>query len=158
MTVVFRKAVRSLAVTMLRQSWCSQHARLMLHGQVGHFLRSAAQTCPHFERSMNLEPRRPMSLSSEDPTTCKTLDILRHVDTESTCCIDLVRSGDMVVINDFVSETEEMSILKEINPYMARLRYEYSHWDDVSPVSHINHLSMSTSIIYVKVSTFLFQL
>lgn len=38
--------------------------------------------------------------------------------------------NSMKVINDFVSETEEKCLLKEIEPYMKRLRYESSHWDD----------------------------
>lgn len=38
----------------------------------------------------------------------------------------------MTVHNDFLSETEEKSILDEIEPYMKRLRYEFDHWDDVS--------------------------
>ncbi|XP_014275160.1 alpha-ketoglutarate-dependent dioxygenase alkB homolog 7, mitochondrial [Halyomorpha halys] len=33
------------------------------------------------------------------------------------------------VINDFLSQSEEKSLLKEIEPYMKRLRYQYDHWD-----------------------------
>ena len=36
----------------------------------------------------------------------------------------------MKVLNDFVSEEEEESLIKEIEPYIKRLRYESSHWDD----------------------------
>lgn len=38
---------------------------------------------------------------------------------------------DMIVISDFLSADEEYSILKEIEPYLKRLRYEFDHWDDV---------------------------
>jgi alkylated DNA repair protein alkB family protein 7 len=34
------------------------------------------------------------------------------------------------VIPDFITENEEMSLLKEIEPHMKRLKYEKSHWDD----------------------------
>ena len=38
----------------------------------------------------------------------------------------------MIIENDFVSKTEEDSLLREVEPYMKRLRYEYDHWDNVS--------------------------
>ncbi|GAB6032747.1 hypothetical protein CHUAL_011615 [Chamberlinius hualienensis] len=37
---------------------------------------------------------------------------------------------DTIVHEDFISEEEEESMLKELEPYMKRLRYESSHWDD----------------------------
>jgi alkylated DNA repair protein alkB family protein 7 len=36
----------------------------------------------------------------------------------------------MQVYEDFVTESEEKSLLKEVEPYLKRLRYETSHWDD----------------------------
>ncbi|XP_012216995.1 alpha-ketoglutarate-dependent dioxygenase alkB homolog 7, mitochondrial [Linepithema humile] len=36
----------------------------------------------------------------------------------------------MKVYPNFISETEEDSLVQEIDPYMKRLRYEYSHWDN----------------------------
>lgn len=39
---------------------------------------------------------------------------------------------DMAVVENFLSGEEENSILKEIEPYLKRLRYEFDHWDDVS--------------------------
>lgn len=38
----------------------------------------------------------------------------------------------MKVYPDFITEEEEISLMKEVDPYMRRLRYEFSHWDDVS--------------------------
>ena len=38
---------------------------------------------------------------------------------------------DMIIIPDFVTAEEEQSILDEVEPYLKRLRYESSHWDDV---------------------------
>lgn len=37
---------------------------------------------------------------------------------------------NMTVIENFISKEEEISILDEIEPYMSRLKYESSHWDD----------------------------
>ncbi|CAO4367099.1 unnamed protein product [Caenorhabditis nigoni] len=34
------------------------------------------------------------------------------------------------VKKDFITETEEKSLLTEVEPHMKRLRYEKSHWDD----------------------------
>lgn len=42
---------------------------------------------------------------------------------------DVVR--DMTVHDSFLSEEEEGNILKEIEPYLKRMRYEFNHWDDV---------------------------
>ncbi|XP_054015902.1 alpha-ketoglutarate-dependent dioxygenase alkB homolog 7, mitochondrial [Hylaeus anthracinus] len=36
----------------------------------------------------------------------------------------------MQVIPNFVSVQEENSLIEEVDPYMKRLRYEQSHWDD----------------------------
>lgn len=38
----------------------------------------------------------------------------------------------MTVYNDFLTETEEKSLIDEIEPYMSELKYEFDHWDDVS--------------------------
>lgn len=39
---------------------------------------------------------------------------------------------DMLIIEDFLSESEEEALFSEVDPYMKRLRYEFDHWDDVS--------------------------
>jgi alkylated DNA repair protein alkB family protein 7 len=44
---------------------------------------------------------------------------------------ELVIKNDFLVVEDFISETEEASLLGEIEPYLKRLRYEKDHWDDV---------------------------
>lgn len=38
--------------------------------------------------------------------------------------------ADMRVLERFVDEPEEQSLLAEIEPYLKRLRYEFDHWDD----------------------------
>lgn len=47
-------------------------------------------------------------------------------------CMQLIENQDITLIPDFITEEEERQIIMEIEPYMSRLRYEYSHWDDVS--------------------------
>lgn len=44
----------------------------------------------------------------------------------------------MKVLPDFISEKEEDILIQEVDPYMKRLRYEYSHWDNVSEMRLIN--------------------
>lgn len=36
----------------------------------------------------------------------------------------------MTVLEDFISEEEEQTLLQEIEPYLKRMRYEFDHWDD----------------------------
>lgn len=51
----------------------------------------------------------------------------------SECCDDETKENvksDMIIINDFLHKDEESSLLEEVDPYMKRLRYEFSHWDD----------------------------
>ena len=40
----------------------------------------------------------------------------------------------MKIFPDFISQKEEDSILKEMDPYLKRLRYEFAHWDNVSKI------------------------
>lgn len=41
----------------------------------------------------------------------------------------------MKVFPNFISEKEEDILVQEVDPYMKRLRYEYSHWDNVSKIN-----------------------
>lgn len=36
----------------------------------------------------------------------------------------------------FITEEEEAAFMLELEPGLRKKRYEYDHWDDVSPVSH----------------------
>ena len=36
------------------------------------------------------------------------------------------------VVPEFITQSEEAALLKEIEPHMKRLKYEKAHWDDVS--------------------------
>lgn len=55
----------------------------------------------------------------------------------------------MKVLPDFISEEEEDILIQEVDPYMKRLRYEYSHWDNVSEMRLIN-------TIYIEIFNFNF--
>ena len=44
---------------------------------------------------------------------------------------DLV-SGNLEIRENYVSEEEEGLLLKEVEPYLKRQKYQYDHWDDVS--------------------------
>lgn len=44
---------------------------------------------------------------------------------------DLV-SGNLEIRENFVSEEEEGLLLKEVEPYLKRQKFQYDHWDDVS--------------------------
>lgn len=37
----------------------------------------------------------------------------------------------MLIVQDFLNENEEKSILEEVEPYMQKLHYEFDHWDNV---------------------------
>ena len=47
---------------------------------------------------------------------------------------DLV-SGNLEIRENFVSEEEEGLLLKEVEPYLKRQKYQYDHWDDVSIIT-----------------------
>lgn len=36
------------------------------------------------------------------------------------------------IFPNFITVEEENSLIEEIDPYIKKLRYEHSHWDDVS--------------------------
>lgn len=56
-------------------------------------------------------------------------NLSRDFDSKNVEALAIV-TRSMPVIDDFVSEGEEASLIEEIEPYMKRLRYESAHWDD----------------------------
>ena len=40
--------------------------------------------------------------------------------------------GNLEVRENFISEEEESLLLREVEPYLKRQKYQYDHWDDVS--------------------------
>lgn len=52
----------------------------------------------------------------------------------------------MKILPNFISEEEENILMQEVDPYMKRLRYEYSHWDNVSKMRLINKVYIYRNI------------
>ena len=50
-----------------------------------------------------------------------------------------------LVFENFVSEGEERSFMKEMEPHLKRHVYEKDHWDDVSSLVDHNIVSLYTS-------------
>lgn len=40
-------------------------------------------------------------------------------------------SSSFEVVREYISEDEEAVLLKEVEPHLKRLKYEFNHWDDV---------------------------
>lgn len=53
----------------------------------------------------------------------------------------------MKVLLNFISEKEEDVLIQEVDPYMQRLRYEYSHWDNVGKMNLIKSLRFDIWIV-----------
>ncbi len=51
-------------------------------------------------------------------------------ETDDLQVLDML-SKYMIVKEDFLSESDEINLLNEIEPYMKKLRYEFDHWDNV---------------------------
>ena len=93
-----------------------------------------------FERYCKVQFAVSYSTISEN-TDSKLLDI-QH-DVSSIYCDDKPTKDiilqDMLIYNDFITKEEEESLFNEVEPYLKRMRYEYSHWDNVSEVPHRNN-------------------
>ncbi|KAK9512589.1 hypothetical protein O3M35_000980 [Rhynocoris fuscipes] len=37
---------------------------------------------------------------------------------------------NLLIFNDFITETDEKNLINEINPRLRRMRYEFDHWDN----------------------------
>lgn len=40
-------------------------------------------------------------------------------------------SSSFTLIPNFISKAEEEILMKEVEPHLKRLKYEFDHWDDV---------------------------
>lgn len=85
--------------------------------------------------------------SNEGPTLIPPEDLLEATDPETWK--DLAES--FRVYRNFVTEDEEKSLFDEVEPYLKRLKYETSHWDDVC--SHLCYfaLLLSKDAFYIAV-------
>ena len=57
--------------------------------------------------------------SSFDATSTQTLESIQR---------------DVDIVEDFITEEEEQSLVNEVELQLKRLRYEKDHWDDVSQI------------------------
>lgn len=77
----------------------------------------------------------------------KCIHSKRHFSATNFCQTSFIESEDnnlkamfekdMIIKEDFITEQEEITLLKEIEPYMKKLRYEFDHWDDVRKLRFI---------------------
>jgi len=58
----------------------------------------------------------------------KSMKNVNLIASNEDCLKELESS--LSLIPDFISEEEESSLFDEVNPYLRKLRYEKSHWDD----------------------------
>lgn len=62
----------------------------------------------------------------------KILFITEGCSTEELEKVQDLVLGNLEICEDFVSEDEESALLKEVEPYLKRQKYQFDHWDDVS--------------------------
>lgn len=50
-----------------------------------------------------------------------------------TCLAETISgvSSSFTVVPDMITEAEEEMLMKEVEPHLKRLKYEFDHWDDV---------------------------
>lgn len=70
-------------------------------------------------------------------TDCNSQFVIPHYLYGTNMDVLSIIARDMTVLEDFISEKEEVSFLEELEPYMKRLRYEFNHWDDVRALEYI---------------------
>lgn len=99
---------------------------------------SSVLTIPHGSKSVHLgealsiDSAKSLKSSTDGPYLQFSNVVPRIPDWKA-------RVGKSMTIHPkFVTEEEEESILLEIEPYLSRLHYENSHWDDVGS-SVTNH-------------------
>ena len=71
-----------------------------------------------------------LHLLKKTSTFSSQSDVIETRDNKDDWKTELLAT--MKVFPDFITPREEDSIFQEVEPYMKRLRYEFSHWDDVS--------------------------
>lgn len=51
-----------------------------------------------------------------------------------TCSLNSTKEIQLsfTVIKNFINDEEEHNLLKDIEPHLKNLKYEFDHWDDVS--------------------------
>lgn len=66
--------------------------------------------------------------------------------------LELLPKDTMVVHEELITEEEESSLMKEIEPYFKRTKYESSHWDHVCHI-FVTYLSYICHIFVIILLT-----
>lgn len=74
-----------------------------------------------------------MMNASRSARTTSTIGNLNNIKDDDNWRTELLAT--MRIFQNFISPEEEDSLFREVEPYMKRLRYEFSHWDDVSIIA-----------------------
>lgn len=89
----------------------------------------------HFSLMMKCLPRipkasRPLSCGVQLTSTDEPSYFYFH----PTCMTTTRESigSSFTVFKDYITEEEEDILMKELEPHLKRLKYEFNHWDDVS--------------------------
>ncbi|KAH0556642.1 alpha-ketoglutarate-dependent dioxygenase alkB homolog 7, mitochondrial [Cotesia glomerata] len=69
-----------------------------------------------------------MMNASRSARTTSTIGNLNNIKDDDNWRTELLAT--MRIFQNFISPEEEDSLFREVEPYMKRLRYEFSHWDD----------------------------
>lgn len=75
---------------------------------------------------------------------------IKEMDKTVTQDWNIKLRNTMKIIPNFISKEEEDILLYEVDPYIKRLHYEYSHWDNVSRILIINIKFTQTSKLFLK--------
>ncbi|XP_019875883.1 alpha-ketoglutarate-dependent dioxygenase alkB homolog 7, mitochondrial [Aethina tumida] len=73
----------------------------------------------------NFSQAKPANIELQTPSYIQLCD-----DFNKEPDLSVLLVNNMTVHHDFISESDEKSILDEIEPYLKRMRYEFDHWDD----------------------------
>lgn len=116
----------------MMKSFCRTFALVSKLKQISHHLSQGSAT-----------PLLSMSVSRKMGST-STETSVDYVEASDPETFDQI-SKDVAILKDFISEEEEQVLFDEINPYIRRLPYEDSHWDDVC------NLRSQPPVVFTKV-------
>lgn len=109
-------------------SWQSSASNLQLSSSSWQSSISPLQSTSPFQSS-ELQSLRLCSSSVNSVCPSKEPSRLLECSDEKT---QEIAERDFTVIQNFITEEEEESLLKEAERFLKKVRYEYDHWDNVS--------------------------
>ncbi|KAH3831995.1 hypothetical protein DPMN_105269 [Dreissena polymorpha] len=68
------------------------------------------------------------STQNEHNNNIHDIDYITFTNCDNDTC--KILRNELLLLPNFVSEEEEKQVVLEVEPYLKRLRYESSHWDD----------------------------